>query len=379
MAAKSTRMRHRLAATCSQSFTTRLLPRARRVRKTRTLLFGESTRRLELLVTPIQRLGLQLETSPFAPLIADLYGELERAGIDLRPTFYLSTEYGCVEGTANIGLGFWDCDPDLHELNTELRAFSYSEKDIRALLRHEFGHAFCYSYKLYREAEFRRVFNVVGSFFDSYPADDRYTPNPWSKAFVNPCGDHYAQKHPDEDFAETVSVWLDPESNWRKTYQHKPGALRKLEYVGRVLARSGHAAVKQKNDPASLHIPLEQVNATVGDFLRAPMGRYRKRAPAFLDPDLKVLFRSRPAKKNGVCAAPEFVEANRRLLIDRITQWTGVADVVVIDLLDKVSERARMLDLVLRRQERDRKLVDLSAYLTTMATRYKLKETFASA
>ncbi|MBI3272813.1 MAG: hypothetical protein HYZ53_27750 [Planctomycetes bacterium] len=346
------------------------------MRKTRKLLFGESTRRLELLLTPIQKLGFTLAKSPFAPLIQDLEKELERAGLDLRPLFYLSTEYGCVEGTANIGLGFWDCDPDLHDLNTELRGFCYSEKDLRSLLRHEFGHAFCYSYKLYKDREFRRVFNVTGRFFETYPANDRFRPNPWSRDFVNPCGDHYAQKHPDDDFAETVAVWLDPSEDWRVIYQHKPGALRKLEFVGKVFERFGQHKPDAKNDESAIHIPLESVTDTVGEFLRAPVTRYKKQAAGFIDPDLRLLFRRRPPKRNGVMPATEFVQANRRMLVDKVSRWSGVDEVVVVDLLDKVRDRARSLDLVLRKREWERKLADLSSYLSVMATNYRLRDQF---
>ena len=42
-----------------------------------------------------------------------------------------------------------------------------------------------------------------------------YNPNPWSRDYVRYLHRtgmyHYAQKHPDEDWAETFAVWLDPE------------------------------------------------------------------------------------------------------------------------------------------------------------------------
>ena len=40
----------------------------------------------------------------------------------------------------------------------------------------------------------------------------------------------YAQSHPDEDFAETFAVWMNPESDWRPRYEGWP-ALKKLEYM----------------------------------------------------------------------------------------------------------------------------------------------------
>ena len=41
---------------------------------------------------------------------------------------------------------------------------------------------------------------------------------------------HYAQKHPDEDFAETFAVWLTPRARWRRDYAGWP-ALEKLEFM----------------------------------------------------------------------------------------------------------------------------------------------------
>ena len=43
---------------------------------------------------------------------------------------------------------------------------------------------------------------------------------------------HYAQKHPDEDWAETFAVWLEG-GPWRRRYRDWQVALAKLEYVDR--------------------------------------------------------------------------------------------------------------------------------------------------
>ena len=59
--------------------------------------------------------------------------------------------------------------------------------------------------------------------------------NPWSKSFVrhlhHVSDPHYAQKHPDEDWAETFATWLDPGSHWKEKYRNWPHALEKLAYV----------------------------------------------------------------------------------------------------------------------------------------------------
>ena len=97
------------------------------------------------------------------------------------------------------------------------------------LLRHEAGHAVHHAFKLQRR---RRWTNIFGKSSEPYP--DYYQPNPASKRFVHYLDLWYAQSHPDEDFAETFAVWLDPRSNWRRRYRSWP-ALTKLEFVDELM------------------------------------------------------------------------------------------------------------------------------------------------
>ena len=62
------------------------------------------------------------------------------------------------------------------------------------------------------------------------PYSDNYKPNPFSRSFVRHLPGWYAEKHPDEDFAETFAVWLDPRSCWREAYAGWK-CLLKLQYV----------------------------------------------------------------------------------------------------------------------------------------------------
>jgi hypothetical protein len=77
-------------------------------------------------------------------------------------------------------------------------------------LRHEAGHAFNHAYELYRTPEWRKLFGSSRK-----PYRDDYPFVPFSRDFVRYIPGWYAQKHPDEDFAETFAVWLDPASRWR--------------------------------------------------------------------------------------------------------------------------------------------------------------------
>src|SRR5437899_1582238 len=44
-----------------------------------------------------------------------------------------------------------------------------------------------------------------------------------------------AQKHPDEDWAETFAVWMTPGLDWKTEYQAWPMALAKLNYCDRIM------------------------------------------------------------------------------------------------------------------------------------------------
>src|SRR5262245_52139253 len=114
-------------------------------------------------------LGLDLRRSQFAPLIARLERELDDAAIALRPRFYLSTEYGCIGGSATIGLLWTDGFREAQALAARAGIRTRSAARILSVLRHETGHAFCYTHRLYRSARFRVLFGVRGSFFDTYP------------------------------------------------------------------------------------------------------------------------------------------------------------------------------------------------------------------
>ena len=93
------------------------------------------------------------------------------------------------------------------------------------ILRHEAGHAIDNAYKLRQR---RRRQQIFGPSYMQYP--EYYTPKPYSKSFVLHLDSWYAQSHPDEDFAETFAVWLNPQSDWRARYAGWP-ALKKLEYM----------------------------------------------------------------------------------------------------------------------------------------------------
>ena len=71
---------------------------------------------------------------------------------------------------------------------------------------------------------------------------------------------HYAQKHPDEDFAETFAVWLDPASRWRRRYKDWQVALAKLEYVDRIVDVEGACRGTPPNQRVGTRVGLRDAS-----------------------------------------------------------------------------------------------------------------------
>src|SRR5512139_221511 len=168
----------------------------------RSLVKSWETVRFELLKTRISSLHLAVEGSPVERFVLRLRREMEAKRLRFQPDE--------VE------------DP----------------RTIMMFLRHEAGHAVNYAYRLWRRPSWGEIF---GPF--TKPYRDYFRPDRMSRQYVRhiaapPYGRTYAQKHPDEDFAETFAVWLTPRSNWRERYRNWP-ALEKLEFVDAAMRSDG--------------------------------------------------------------------------------------------------------------------------------------------
>lgn len=191
-----------------------------------TISYSSEEELQKLLNTPINRLGLDLKNSPLEAHIQRLYSELRYKNITYLPVCYLSDEWGCPHGVPLIGIPFYLADPVLSSFEAKYSPTpAESPQEVMMYLRHEAGHALNYAFQLYLQPRWEEIF---GSF--TRPYKERYQFVPDHKGFVNHLPDAYAQKHPDEDFAETFAVWLTPESNWRNIYLNTP-AFSKLEYL----------------------------------------------------------------------------------------------------------------------------------------------------
>jgi hypothetical protein len=314
----------------------------------------------------IRELGLKLEGSPVEPYVSQLYRELERRGFrKFRPVCYLTDEWGCPDMQPILGVPFYLADPNLGRLE---RAIDDLEdgREIMRYMRHEAGHVFNYAYRLYARADWRAIFGP----FDR-PYRERYRPIPFSRHYVRHIEGWYAQKHPDEDFAETFAVWLTPGSAWRRRYKGWP-AIRKLRYVDRM------ARTFADQDPivrtGEVDITVDDMRLTVAEFYARAEQERDTRIDLAMDAHLSEIFLTRKPREGR--PAVEIVTKYRRDLIDKITYWTGVRRPVVRGLVEAICRNCERLKLWGEIGREPAYLVELTAFGTTLAMNFLQRGNF---
>ena len=195
-------------------------------------------------------------------MIAEFERELEAAGIcRVRPRFYLSTEWGVPFGTVAIAIPFYLARPDLAEMHAERTGLveGRGRRDLLRYLRHEMGHVVNYAYRLYDQEDWVRLFGPI-----TRPYREEYSPEPFSRLYVRHLPGWYAQKHPDEDWAETFAVWMTPGLDWRAEYAGWPAALAKLEYCD--AAMRGACATDPQVTDEELDEPVSEIAYTLEQY-----------------------------------------------------------------------------------------------------------------
>ncbi|HZX93240.1 MAG TPA: putative zinc-binding metallopeptidase [Myxococcales bacterium] len=322
-----------------------------------------------LLSRPIRELGLRVEGSTLERYVQQLYAELEGRGLSrFRPGVYLSDEWACPDREPVIGVPFYLADPKLQALERAVNDLE-DEREILMYLRHEAGHAFNYAYMLYESKEWLDLFGP----FDRPYLDD-YTPVPFSRKYVRHIAGWYAQKHPDEDFAETFAVWLTPDSDWRRRYAGWP-ALKKLQYVERIARELATLPPRKAPEVAVRELPVEEMGATLEQFYKEHEQDERAALADLLpDAELEDIF---VRKGEDLRPASAFLLEHRKTIVDKITYWTGVRRSLVRKLVEIVGKRARELELSVERKRETQVLIEVVAFATTLAMNYLTRGRFA--
>jgi len=310
--------------------------------------------------TAIRDLGLKIEGTRLEPICRDFLAELERAGIRrLRPRLYLSTEWGVPSDTVSIAIPFYLTRDDLTALHAERTGHveGFSRADILRYLRHEMGHVVNYAYKLYDDPEWVKHFGSI-----TQPYIDEYVPRPFSRRYVRHLPGWYAQKHPDEDWAETFAVWLTPGRDWRAEYADWPEALAKLEYCDAVMKATA------ERDPIITDDDLDEdvgdLAFSVDDFYRH-LDREKDELPHGLDGALRAIFEDldEPADAPRKSARGLLFRLERDLCAN-VYRWTGHFPERTRQLCRHLAERADALDL----HYAEPREVDAAVAVTTLVT-----------
>jgi hypothetical protein len=321
----------------------------------------------EFLSRPIRDLGLKLEGSPVERFVEQLYRELDAKGLTkFRPACYLTDEWGCPSGEPIIGIPFYLAHAALSELEKATHDLE-DAREIMMYLRHEAGHAFTYAYRLHNSPEWKQLFGPFRR-----PYRENYRPAPFSRDYVRHLPGWYAQKHPDEDFAETFAVWLTPRSSWRKRYRGWK-AMEKLRYLDRLARKVGRIDPPRRRGRTD--ITVDEMDATVAEFYHQAAREEIAVTELAPDTDLRDIFRVSKRRK-GARPAQEFLRQHRKAVIDKVAQWTGAQRPLIKTLVETIEERAGKLDLRADESRQAEHLAEITAYTTALVMTYVAKGKF---
>jgi Putative zinc-binding metallo-peptidase len=315
----------------------------------------------QLLAVRMCDLGLAIEGTPLESRIAQLNGELQARGL-VCPHYYLSDEWFTPDGVPGIAIPFYLAHPRLEKLELaqmlEVEGADYG--GCMRILRHEAGHALDNAYLLRRKPTRRRLFGNPNTEYPEY-----YLPKPYSRSFVHHLDHWYAQSHPDEDFAETFAVWLDPESMWSTRYAGWP-AHRKLEYMDRLMRSV--ARTRPKIRTKRQVDPVRKLRKTLGEHYKKKREHYGLDHPEFHDSDLHNLF-SNAADYAKNPPAAKFVRKIRKEVRSTVASYTDSYQYTIDQLLEKIIERCREQNLRLTESEAETK-ADFMVFLTVQTMNY---------
>jgi hypothetical protein len=326
----------------------------------------------KLLATRICDLGLRSE-GVLAEAVEQVIGEMRDRGITFVPAYYLGDDdFWTADRAVSINIPWYLANAELWRLVND-HLFEYTREELLMYLRHEAGHALNYAFELWRRKDWTQTF---GDF--RRPYRDVYNPNPWSRDYVRYLHRagmyHYAQKHPDEDWAETFAVWLEG-GPWRRRHREWPVALAKLEYIERIVGIEGACRGTPPNVRLGRRVPYTELKETVaeyfdiGDSIDEQLQEYRK--------DLLEIFPRRPPRARVIAArgltsrtasaqsAARFIQQHQNILIDRISRWIGDSDRrVILRFLRQLQAVCTHEHMVVPDALRTEKLVELTVVAT---------------
>jgi hypothetical protein len=316
----------------------------------------------ELLEKRICDLGVNIPGSELQAHIQELYANLAAKGLCFEPDLYLADEWFVLERKTSIGVPFYLAHPRLKALEQKmmLEVEGGTPSWCMKLLRHETGHAYFYAYELNRN---RKVQELFGPSPEEPP--ESYRPKPYSKSFVRHLDNWYAQSEPDEDFAETFAIWMTPDLDWREDYKGWP-ALEKLEFMNALMERIRGKPPRHIGKDRSFSASRSKLK--IKTYYARKQKLYAQDYPEFYDRDLRKIFSPDGPELQGEYAK-DFMRRNRKMIVDKVSEWSGEKKYIVSNLYKKLLARCKQLKMRVEKGDGET-LATVTAYLTSMATNY---------
>jgi hypothetical protein len=307
-------------------------------------------------------LGLRLETTWLADVQEELLDNLDRRGLRFRPHVWLSNDWFSPKGIPGFAIPFYLAHPRLMRLERSqvYEVEGSSHEECLRIMRHECGHALQHAYAFHRRRSWQKLFGR-----SSQPYPRFYRPNPNSRRFVQHLRLYYAQSHPDEDFAETFAVWLQPRAAWRKRYAGWP-ALDKLEYVDELMSELQDAPMRVRTRRQV--DPLKSLRSTLREHYHRKRAHYSPHYPDIYDRELSQLFSGDPRYRLRERAST-FLRRNRAEIRRLVARWTGEYQFTLELVLDDMIGRCRELKLRAVGSERQL-LLDFAVLLTVKTVHF---------
>ena len=215
--------------------------------------------------------------------------------------------------------------------------------------------------QLRRRPTRRRLFGNPATQYPEY-----YTPKPYSKSFVQHLDHWYAQSHPDEDFAETFAVWLDPHVDVGDALRRLAGAA-EAGIHGSADARAGAPAPRVRStargrsaaaaaEDARRALPRRSASTTASTIPISTTATCATCSPTR---------RSTPRTRRRRASCGRI----RRRCAARVASFTDSYQYTIDQLLEKIIERCRELNLRLTDDEEATK-IDFMVFLTVQTMNY---------
>ena len=201
--------------------------------------------------------------------------ELKSKGLIFKPHTWIGDEWFSPDGVTGFAIPFYLFSRDLLEIEKNVIGYAEGEtlSEFYQLIRHECAHAIDHAFFFKDDRDW---INIFGNYNKPYPQS--YTFKKYSKNFVRHLPDGYAQSHPEEDWAETFAVWLDPNSDWRNLYKNW-SCIKKLNYLDSLM---GKFQFKRQNIVLNKEIdPVHENEITLAEYLSNKKKHYKlKKKPS---------------------------------------------------------------------------------------------------